>query len=624
MNLFQRYLYPALIVAPLFAQADTIATEQLIVSATRTEQTIAETLASATVFTRDDIDRYQALNFADLLKRAGGVSVSNNGGRGSSTAISLRGNQTDHTLFLVDGVRIGSSTLGSSPLEMIDPEVIERIEIVRGPKSSLYGSDALGGVVNIITRKADGNAPLTLKTTAGSNHTRKSSANGGFKGDNYSVSFTASSDYTDGYDVTSAQTLTSDDNDAYRKNSLGISGNVNLTEQLRMGVSYQLNKAEAEYDDSCTNATTFATVVCSPYTDNKTEAAHISLDWAVLSQWITSLNIGQSKDQSETLADDINMLTTFSGGEFNTEKTDLNWLNTITLSEQLLLSLGYDYLNEEVSGTTNYDLDERDNHGYFAQLQLHYGPFSANLGARHDDNEQFGSHDTFNVAAGFDLPADLKIIASYGEAFKAPTFNDLYFPNFGDPSLVPEESKAYELALRGNGDSYNWSLSAYKNKIDNLIQYNPNIFAVDQINSATIKGLEAAFEIDIAGWIINTSLSVIDTADDLSGNELPRRPEQTLSLDIDRSFGKLSLGTTLYAASSRFNDPANQSELSGYGTVALRAAYNLNEQWAFQLKADNLFEKDYVISQASTFTGLGDYRQPSLEVLFSVVYTPNF
>lgn len=617
-------LIPALIAAPLAANADNNSIEQMIVSATRTEQSLAETLASVTVFTRADIERYQALGFPELLRRAGGVSVSNNGGRGSATSISLRGNQTDHTLFLVDGVRIGSSTLGSSPLELLDPEIIERIEIVRGPKSSLYGSDALGGVINIITRRASSDTPLTVKTSIGNNSTSKTSANVGISEDKFSINLTASTENTEGYDATESKLLTSGDNDAFRKHALGINGSLKATEQLSFGISYQLNKAEAEYDNNCTNASTFASVACTPFTDSDTEALNLSADWLVIEAWTTSLNIGQSKDESETLADDIDMLTTFSGGEFNTEKTDINWLNNITLNDELALTVGYDYLNEKVSGTTNYDEDERDNDGYFAQLQANYGLFSANIGARKDDNEQFGNHETYNASTGFELPADIKLVLSYGEAFKAPTFNDLYFPNFGDPSLLPEESEAYELALRGHGDNYNWSFSAYKNNIKNLIQYNPLIFAVDQINSATIKGIEANIETTIAGWIVNTSVTALDTEDDRTGNELPRRPEQTVSIDIDRQFGQWSVGTTLYAASSRFNDPANQVELSGYGTVALRGAYDVSEQWTLQLKADNIFEKDYVISQASAFTGLGNYLQPGLEVLLTVVYTPQF
>ena len=605
----------------IFAESNT-KPEELIVTATRTKQTYAQTLASVTVFKRADIEKFQPKTLNELLSKAPGISLSRTGARGSSTSVFLRGNQSDHTLFLVDGVRIGSSTLGSSPVELIDPQLIERIEIVRGPKSSLYGSDALGGVINIITRKAGNQTPVTLRAAFGNNKTRESSANIGKKGENYNVNLSLSSIYTTGIDNTESKVFPSNDEDAFRQNSLGINGKINVTEDLNFTTSYQLNKSETEFDDSCTDATTFSPVLCTPFSDHDTEALNITAEWAILNNWTTNLSFGESKDESETIAEEIDILTTFSGGVFNTEKTNISWLHHLKLHESTSLTLGYDYLREEVSGTTNYDVNERDNHGYFAQLQYSQGAFSANAGIRKDDNEQFGQHETYNVSAGYDFSQDLKVIISYGEAFKAPTFNDLYFPNFGDPTMIPEESDTYEIALRGNTDSFSWSVSAYKNNVENLIQYNSDIFANDQISSATIEGYEFSLAGELLGWEISTALSLTDTEDDATGNELARRAEQTFNLDIDRTFGDLSVGATFYTSSDSFNNALNTEELNGNGTVAIRGAYQINDEWKLHFKADNIFEKDYVLARASSFTGLGDYQQAGLEVLFSVVYTP--
>ncbi|MCP3908552.1 MAG: TonB-dependent receptor [Oceanicoccus sp.] len=596
--------------------------EEIIITATRTEQSIADTLSSVTVFTREEIERFQARSLAELLSKAAGMSITSNGGRGSSTGVSLRGNQTDHTLFLVDGIRIGSSTLGSSPLEKIDPELIQRVEIVRGPKSSLYGSDAIGGVVNIITRKANSDTPLSIKGGVGNNNSNQASVSYGQRGSNYQANLTASYEYTGGYDNSETTTLPSDDNDAFRQTAIGFNGAIDINKDLNISLSYQLSESESEYDNSCSAQITFASVLCSPYSDTSTEALNLTGSLDITSNWTSILSAGKSKDESETLADNIDMLTTTSGGEFNTEKTDISWLNNIQINKELLLTIGYDFLNEEVSGTTDYDVDERDNDGYFAQLQLNHGDFSVNLGARHDDNEQFGNYETYNLAGGYAINSELKVIASYGEAFKAPTFNDLYFPNFGDPTMVPEETETYEIAVKGFNAGYNWSVSVFQNDIENLIQYNSAIFVNDQIASATIEGIEISLETEIAGWTVNTAITALDSEDDKTGNNLARRPDEILNIDIDRSFDQWSVGATFYASSSRYNDAANNSELSGYGTVALRTAYTVSDEWKLQLKADNIFEKDYVLTQASSFTGLGDYKQPGLEVLFSVVYTP--
>lgn len=595
--------------------------EELIVTATRTEQSYASTLASVTVFAREDIEQLQVQSVPEILAKAAGISVNRNGGRGASSSISLRGNQADHTLFLIDGVRVGSATLGTTPIELIDPELIERIEIVRGPKSSLYGSDALGGVINIITRKADAHRPLQIKMAIGNNDTQEGSMSLSHTGEKLSASLTGSFIRTDGFDNTESNAAPHQDDDGLEQNAVAADLSYRASSTITLGANLQYTDSETEYDTNCTDATTFIAVICSPYSENDNSVAQLYADWQALSWWKVHLSTAQSESNSKEYAREIDINTTFSSGEFDTEKYDTNWQNDFTLGEHTLLSLGYDYLTEKVSGSTAYDVSERDNQAVYTQVLYENGNFSANLGARNDDNEQFGSHDTYNLTLGYALTQSLKLIASYGEAFKAPTFNDLYYPNFGDPSLVPEESDAYELGIQGTHDHINWSLRTYKNNIENLIQYNAAIFANDQIASATIEGVEFTGGLTLNEWRANLALTWLDTEDDVTGNELARRPQEVINLDVDRRFGAWSFGATFYAASSRYNDTANTQELPGYGTIGIRGSYTPNDQWSFRLKADNLLEKDYVISRDFS---LGDYQQPGLEVLLSVIYTPSF
>ena len=597
--------------------------EQMLVTASRVEQSYAQTLAAATIIEREDIERLQASTLTELLARTPGVSFARNGGRGSTTSISLRGNQSDHTLFLINGVRIGSATLGSSPVELIDPALIERIEIVRGPKSGLYGSDALGGVINIITRKGDSERPLLLKAAYGTNNTIESSASLGTSGENYQVNLTISHVDTDGFDNTSGTTRTSGDDDAFTETAIGLTGSYSVSDSLTLGINYQKTTAESDYDAACSLRSTFAPVTCSPFADTATELINITADIDISPKWNMLLSAGMNEDNSDALASDVNLLTTFSGGSFNTEKTDFNWQNNFRPQDNTLLIIGFDYLNEKVFGTTQYDVDERDNKAIYLEYQITQGDFSLNLGGRSEDNEQFGNFETFNANLGYQLNSDIKVIASAGQGFKAPTFNDLYFPNFGNPNTVPEESDNYELTLKGSGD-IDWTVSLFRNEVDKLIQYNFATFMNDQINSATIKGAEIQFSGEYQGWSHNTTITLLDTQNDRSGLQLARRPQQVVNVDIDRRFDQLSIGATFYAASSRFNDVGNTAKLDGYSTVALRAAYEINEQLKLQLKVDNVFDKDFVLAQASSFSGLGDYLQAGREVLFSVVYTPNF
>ncbi len=595
--------------------------ENTLVTATRTEQGYASTLASVTIFDRNDLEKYQTQSLPEILSRAAGISVTRNGGRGSSSSISLRGNQSDHTLFLINGVRVGSVTLGQTPIELIDPDQIERIEIVRGPKSSLYGSDALGGVINIITRTADSSQPLTVTGSIGNNATRESTITAGYSQEQFSTSLNLSTVRSDDIDSTEDTSSTHGDDDGIEQDSLGLNINYTPIKSLVLGFNYQYSDSETEYDTSCADSTTFDPLICSPYSETIVEVGQLSAGWQITSVWKSRLRLGLSKNESEEFAREIDINETFSGGIFNTERTDISWQNDLRLSEQLLLTAGYDYLHEEVSGSIPYNEKERDNDAVFLQLQWAAGRLSANLGVRNDDNEQFGNADTFNATIGYELSTELKVIASYGEAFKAPTFNDLYYPDFGNDSLIPEESDTYEIALQSLRDNMEWSVRAYRNNVDNLIQYNSTLRANDQITSATIEGLELSLATQLMGWDISSAISLLDTEDNRTGNELARRPKQIFNLDIDRQFGRWSIGTTFYASSNRFNDAANNVELSGYGTVAVRTAYKANDEWTFRLKADNLFEKEYYL--ASSFSS-GLYNQPGLEVLLSVVYTPRF
>lgn len=594
--------------------------EEMIVTATRMEQSYSSTLASVTVFDRADIEKFQTQSLAEILSKAAGVSLTRSGGRGAAAGIALRGNQTDHTLFLINGVRVGSATLGSTPIELVDPQQIERIEIVRGPKSSLYGSDALGGVINIITRKANAAQPISIRASAGNNKTREASISAGQQWHQLSASFTASTISTDGFDNTESTLPPHQDDDGMEQDTFGLNLAYTPVQALTLSLNYKYSDSETEYDTDCTDSTTFASILCSPYSETTVEVAQLAGAWQINKVWNSRLSVSHSKNESEEFADEIDITTTFSGGIFDTKKQEANWQNDFQLAGSTVLSIGYDYLNEKVSGSTAYDVSERENDAVYLQLQWRHNGFSSNLGARSDDNEQFGSHDTYTATFGYEFSHGFKVIASYGEAFKAPTFNDLYYPDFGDPSLVPEESDTYELAIQQTTEQFDWAVRGYKNNVENLIQYNAAIFANDQIGSATIEGLEITLGTQFLGIDASLAVTLLDTEDDATGNELARRPQQVINLDLDRQFNQWSIGASFYAASSRYNDAANNLELAGYGTVAVRGAYSVNEQWTLQLKADNIFEKDYFISSGRQ----GLYRQPGLEVLFSVVYTPDF
>lgn len=593
--------------------------EQTIVTGTRTPQPVFESLSAATVIDRANIERTQASNLFDLLARVPGVTFVRNGGRGSATSLLLRGNQSGHSLFLVDGIRVGSATLGSTSLQHFNVDLIERIEIVRGPKSSLYGSDAIGGVVNIITRKATSEVPLSIEASYGTDHTQEQTLVSGFDANGHNLNFVLGYQYSHGIDNTENTELTNGDNDAYRNTSAALTYNFQRSDEFKAGVSYQTNEAEVEYDTACTESEFFTNVECSPFSKDQVTALAGDILLKPAAAWTSSLRLGHSIDDSRIRADDIDLAITFSGGDFKTKKQEATWQNDVRFADNQLLTLGVEYVKDEVSSSTEYAVDSRDNTAFFAQLQLDFAAIDVLLGVRNDDNEQFGSATTFDAGLGFALSGNLRLNVSFGEGFKAPTFNDLYFPDFGNPDFVPEESQNYDLELRGDFESSSFSVALFHNDLENLIQFNTATGITDQTAEARIRGVEASISTNYHGWQLGVVATVLDTEDKTTGNELPRRPEQTLHLDVDRIFGSLSLGLSVRAEDSRFDDPANSDQLSGFATADLRARYAINNSWQVKLKLSNIFERDYA---TATDFSLGRYVQPGFEAFFSVVYTP--
>jgi vitamin B12 transporter len=597
--------------------------DNIIVTGTRTPSNLSESLSAVTLLQRADIERYQASDLFELLSRVPSASFVRNGGRGSSTSLSLRGNQSDHSLFLIDGVRIGSATTGGANLASINLATVERIEIIRGPKSNLYGADAIGGVVNIISRKTSAASVFNVETSFGSNNTSETTAVAGLNGDRFSFTAAANALHTDGIDNTESTDGVNGDNDAYRNNSLALNLRYQLSDSATLKLSYNQNETEAEYDNSCSTGSwpNSTDVDCNIFTAGQVDALFAALEFKVSDQWHSSLQLGRTNDEAKEAADNIDLSTTSSGGMFNTQKTEATWVNNIFLADQHTLTLGLDYLRDEVTSSTTYDEATRDNEAAFAQYQIQLGAVDTNFGLRYDDNEQFGDFTTASFLAGTNLSDNVRLIGSVSEGFKAPTFNDLYYPGFGDTSFQPEESINYEIGLNATlGNSY-VTVAVFNNQLENLIQYNSASFQTDQTAEVEITGIEFNVDTEVAGWALSLSGSVIDPENKANGKLLRRRAEQSMSFDADYGFDKVTLGFTLRSESNRFDDAANTVRLGGYTTSAIRASYRISDEWSVKAKVDNLMDKEYVT--ASSF-GLGNYRSVGREAMITIAYTPSF
>ena len=595
--------------------------ENIIVTGTRIPTQISESLSAVTLFQRADIERLQASDLFDLMSHVPGSSLNRNGGRGSTTSMSLRGNQSDHTLFLMDGVRIGSATSGGAALAAINLSTVQRIEIIRGPKSNLYGADAIGGVVNIITRKTELSRVLNVEAGFGSNGTQDTTILLGANGDKYSLTAVVNHLYTYGIDNTESKAGINGDDDGFTKDSMAINYQYQVTDRALWKATYNQNDTKADYDNNCSIGSwpNSSPVDCDIYSSGEVSALASTMDMTISEQWQASFQIGHTIDEGSERARNIDLSTTNNGGKFNTKKTEATWVNTLGLAAGQALMLGLDYQKEEVDSSTVYNEESRENSAGFAQFQTQLGAVDTNLGVRYDDNEQFGSHTTVSFLAGIDLSETLRLVGSFGEGFKAPTFNDLYYPGFGNASFVPEESKNIEIGLNADLGNVSATLALFNNNIENLIQYNSATFASDQTAEVEITGLEFNVNTEVSGWTLSLSGAVIDPENKSNGKLLRRRAEQSMMFDAGTTLNGVAIGVSVRSESHRYDDAANTVRLGGYTTTAMRASYRINDNWLVKARVNNLTDKNYVT--ASSFS-LGNYMSLGREAMITVAYTP--
>lgn len=585
----------------------------VVVTASRTAETIENTLASVTVITREEIQKQQARSVADVLQGLAGMSISNNGGLGKTTSVFLRGTGSGHLLVLIDGVKAGSATVGTTAFEHIPVEQIERIEIVRGPLSSLYGSEAIGGVLQIFTKKGGGESKPFFSVGAGSDNIYSASLGFSAGGERGWYNLSVSGINSKGFNACRGKpfpdgagcfTLEPDD-DGYSH----YSGSLRAGYQFDNGLEFDAHALRAvgdtEFDGGFQNEA-----------DSVLQVFGGSVQFRPVENWHLNLLAGRSQDESENLKDGV-----FSS-HFDTQRDTLSMLSMFSIrrtnSSSDSLMLGLDYQKDEVDSTTDYVVSSRNNKAIFAQYMADFDRQNLQLSIRRDDNEQFGEKNTGNVAWAYTVSSTLRVKASYGTAFKAPTFNELYFPGFGNDALHPEQSKSVEFALSGNINQSSWSTGIFQTEIDELIAFDASTFAPANIDQARIRGFEAILHSSVKRWDLSTNVTILDPENRSnginSGNVLPRRAKQAMRFDASYQMGKHTLGTTLFAQGKRYDDLANSRELAGYATIDLRAEYVLMNDWLVQARIENLLDKTY---ETAAF-----FNQPERGFFVTLRYQP--
>ncbi|MBA1428210.1 MULTISPECIES: TonB-dependent receptor domain-containing protein [Pseudomonas fluorescens group] len=593
----------------------------VVISANRQVQARNDSSAANSVFTRADIDRLQPSSVTDLLSRVPGVQVAPTGGRGSLPGIYIRGTKSAQSLVLVDGQRIANTTSGDSGLQYLNVDQIERVEVLRGSRSVIYGSDAIGGVIQIFTRRnAEQGLQPRVKLGFGRHQTWERSV--GLSGGDEQTRFNlgASLDETAGIN-SSHQSFPSDsDHDAYRNQSLSLNLSHSFSDALELGFNLLDNRGKSEYDNSF-GRYDFATGQSfgqKPYTDYTVSSASGYVDATFSEGWQSRLELGHSENRDtkrDTLSDDFSV--------FNTYRDSVNWQNDLTLNERNSLIVGGDWYEDRFHGSTTFTEDSRWNRAAFVQHRFHGDWFSTELGLRRDRNQQFGAQNSWSGTLTVPTNPDNDVLFSYSEGFRAPTFNDLYYPDtqYSNPNLQPETSKSYEVQWRSQlADSTRLEASLYRTNLSDAIILDGG--KPQNVASARINGVEAALKQELFGWQGNLGVSLIDPRDRDSGHTLARRARRTLNLDLDRQFDKLGVGASWQAISSSYDDEANRHRLGGYALLGLRSSWALNREVSLSLKVDNVLDKSYARAKYSYLEGYQNYREAGRTWMLGVTWTP--
>jgi len=564
------------------------ALDAVVVTATRTPQTMDDTLSAMTVLDREDIERSQTIDLPSLLSRQPGLNVTRNGAFGQNTSLFIRGTNSDHALVMIDGLRIGSATTGQSAFEQIPLSNLQRVEIVRGPRSSIYGSDAIGGVVQMFTRgeRMFEGQRVRGGLMTGGNDTSEVTAGFDFGDGKREVSVNGRSFDTDGIKV-SENSVTDNgfDNDSA---SLRYAQQIGERVQWRFNGLYSSGTAESDGFSLANDL----------FTDFVQQAVSTEFDIALRDWWQMNVRLGQSRDETENFNDNAPGQLTSS---FDTQQDQLSWTNEFFVGEHHQVITGLDARDDQVDSTTDFAEDSRYNVGAFGVYIWDGERTDFEVSLRQDDNEAFGDETTGGVAGAYRVGETTRIRGSVGTAFNAPTFNELFFPDVGffagNPDLDPEESTSYEIGIEG-GDDLRWGVNVFRTEIDDVIVFDGVQGTSVNRDEATIEGLELTSTVpDLAGWRLQASAIWLDPVADSEGGaddtDLPRRPDRKFTLDVDRDIGPASIGFSVRHEGERFDDAANTVELDEFTVLDLRAAYRFNSNIRLRGSVENAADENY-------------------------------
>ncbi|MDE3011982.1 MAG: TonB-dependent receptor [Pseudomonadota bacterium] len=601
--------------APFAARAQGAADEgaptalaETVVTANRVPEASADSLSAVRVIGPRELAGSGAMTLGEVLRQYGGVEVAAAGGPGQITSVFVRGANPNQTLVLVDGMRLQSASAGTTALENLPVSQIERIEVVPGPASGLYGSDAIGGVIQVFTKGATKGNGSEVELGLGSFQTGRAQA--GTRGNAGSVDYAISAGYlgSEAFSATNPSIpfgLYNADRDPYRNRNLSAHLGWNWDTDHVLAVRVFRSTAATHFDNG-------------PATDDVAlqtlSQVAVSSEDRLTSNWSSSLQFGSSRDSYYAAA----------FGTTESVQRQLGWQNTLTLAGVGTVIAGLEDLNESVAGDTVFSVTQRDTRAGYLGWSEAFGPGSLRANLRHAENSQFGSVNTGSLAAGWRFDDHWRVRASYGSGFHAPTFNDLYasYPPYyyANPNLRPERSHNTEVGIDANFGGQHASLAVFDNRISSLIAIvnDPAVTGaqtVVNVASARIRGIEAEWDGAAGGtrWDLRGTLQ--DPVDAATGLRLTRRATRFGTARLSRTEFGIDWTVEAQAVGERFDaasqDPATR--MGGYGLINLVAARRLAPEWRAEVRFNNVTDHRYVLEQG--------YNVPSSSLFASLVWS---
>ena len=562
--------------------------EPLSVTATRGLQPSVDLLADVTVVGRDEIARAGVQSLTELLQRQPGVEIVQNGGPGSVSGVLLRGANRGQTLVLIDGVRVASASTGATSLEAIPLDAIDRIEILRGPASSLYGADAIGGVVQVFTRRGTGEFAANASGGYGTYATWNVAGGVSGSAGPLRLALHAGTKRSAGFNaiVEPANFSFNDDRDGYSNQDVSAYAALPWAEGQVLNAQYFRSRQDAQFDGG-------------PGFDDRTittvEAWQVASRNRLAPFWVSQVAAGAGVDDSVTH-------TAYGDFPFKTTQWQFAWQNELTLPLGMLTA-GLERREERVASDAGFAVTARNTDAVFGIYQLRDGPHALQANVRHDASSQYGGKTTGALAYGYQATSWLRVTAGGSTGFKAPSFNDLYYPGFSNPSLAPETSHNAEIAayVYGSEAAGTWEarVIAYRNRVDQLIvlQCDAAFNCVPHnVARALLEGVTLGLDARFGATTVVASLDVQRPVDELTGLLLPRRARQHGALALGHTVGAVRLGAEVVASSYRYDTAANIRRMAGYAIVNLTAEWTLAPGWTLFARADNVFDRDYQLA----------------------------